>query len=182
MPRGVQHWTIRGFVPKGLTRGRLTCGCLTTACCGIRKSRWRVLEAETCRQGLTGIRSHPVAVVVCERDLPDGTWKVVLDELAQTPGAPLLIVASHLADNALWAEVLNMGGYDVLLNGAFRRSAFASSMSETRPCLAVSRTDKEHGLLQPRVSDGRQLAAQANYPLPGRMPASDATMCGSCDA
>jgi len=28
---------------------------------------------------------------------------------------PLLIVASRLADERLWAEVLNLGGYDVLL-------------------------------------------------------------------
>ena len=27
---------------------------------------------------------------------------------------PLLIVAAHLADNRLWAEVLNEGGHDVL--------------------------------------------------------------------
>lgn len=78
-------------------------------------SRWRFLEAQTCRQGLTRIRSDRVAVAICERDLSDGTWKVVLDEFAQMPAAPLLIVASRLADNALWAEVLNMGGYDVLL-------------------------------------------------------------------
>lgn len=77
-------------------------------------SRWRFLEAQTCRQGVTRIQSDRVAVAVCERDLSDGTWKVVLDELAQMPAAPLLIVASRLADNALWAEVLSMGGYDVL--------------------------------------------------------------------
>ncbi len=78
-------------------------------------SHWRCLEAQTCRQGLTRIRSDRVAVAICERDLSDGTWKVVLDELAPIPAPPLLIVASRLADNALWAEVLNMGGYDVLL-------------------------------------------------------------------
>jgi DNA-binding response OmpR family regulator len=77
--------------------------------------RWRFLEAQTCRQGLTRIRSDRVAVAICERDLPDGTWKAVLDQLGRVPAAPSLIVASRLADDALWAEVLNMGGHDVLV-------------------------------------------------------------------
>jgi DNA-binding response OmpR family regulator len=47
-------------------------------------------------------------VVICERSLPDGDWK---DLLGKTPR---LIVTSRVADEALWAEVLNLGGYDVL--------------------------------------------------------------------
>ena len=47
-------------------------------------------------------------VVICERSLPDGDWK---DLVGKTPR---LIVTSHAADEALWAEVLNLGGYDVL--------------------------------------------------------------------
>ena len=47
-------------------------------------------------------------VVICEKSLPDGEWK---DLLGKTPR---LIVTSHAADEALWAEVLNLGGYDVL--------------------------------------------------------------------
>jgi hypothetical protein len=47
-------------------------------------------------------------VVICERSLPDGDWK---DLLGKTPR---LIVTSDAADEALWAEVLNLGGNDVL--------------------------------------------------------------------
>jgi hypothetical protein len=46
--------------------------------------------------------------VICERSLPDGEWK---DLLGKTPR---LIVTSYAADESLWAEVLNLGGYDVL--------------------------------------------------------------------
>ena len=77
--------------------------------------RWRLIAAQSCWQALTRIRSDSIAVALCDRGLPDGTWKDVLDELAQMPAAPLLIVTSRLADDALWAAVLNMGGYDVLL-------------------------------------------------------------------
>ncbi len=52
--------------------------------------------------------------MVCERDLPDGNWRDVLDAASARPDPPPLIVTSRLADDHLWAEVLNLGGYDVL--------------------------------------------------------------------
>jgi DNA-binding NtrC family response regulator len=54
-------------------------------------------------------------VVMCERDLPDGTWQSVLNECDGCPNRPLVMVVSRHADERLWAEVLNLGGYDVLL-------------------------------------------------------------------
>lgn len=38
----------------------------------------------------------------------------MLQETAAMPHSPLLIVTSRLADERLWAEVLNEGGWDVL--------------------------------------------------------------------
>jgi len=38
----------------------------------------------------------------------------VLAETLKLPDPPLLIVASRLADEYLWAEALNPGAYDVL--------------------------------------------------------------------
>jgi DNA-binding NtrC family response regulator len=55
-----------------------------------------------------------MAVVICESQLPDGDWKLLLDGVSRVPSPPLMIVASTHADDALWAEVLNMGAYDVL--------------------------------------------------------------------
>jgi DNA-binding response OmpR family regulator len=54
-------------------------------------------------------------VVICEKDLPDCTWQEILEELAALKHPPPLIVTSRLADERLWAEVLNLGGYDVLM-------------------------------------------------------------------
>jgi response regulator RpfG family c-di-GMP phosphodiesterase len=55
------------------------------------------------------------AVVICERDLTDGSWHEVLEVCSQCSNPPVLMVASRHADERLWAEVLNLGGYDVLL-------------------------------------------------------------------
>src|SRR5687768_14714457 len=54
------------------------------------------------------------AVVLCERDLPDGSWKAILNACEAMEKAPLVVVLSRHADDRLWAEVLNLGGYDVL--------------------------------------------------------------------
>ena len=55
------------------------------------------------------------AVILCERELPDGNWKTVLSACENSPDSPLLLVTSKTADENLWAEVLNLGGYDVLM-------------------------------------------------------------------
>lgn len=77
--------------------------------------RWQIETARTCRDAIRAMpRLHP-DVILCERLLPDGDWRDLLRaaNLADRPAR--LIVASRLADETLWAEVLNLGGYDVLL-------------------------------------------------------------------
>lgn len=71
-------------------------------------------RALNCLQALLCLQDHNVAVVVAEADLPDGNWKNLLDIAANRPDPPQLIVFSPRADDMLWAEVLNLGGYDVL--------------------------------------------------------------------
>ena len=53
-------------------------------------------------------------VVLTHATLPDGSWQEVLRNLEQLPSPPPLLVCSRLADERLWAEVLNLGGWDVL--------------------------------------------------------------------
>jgi hypothetical protein len=48
------------------------------------------------------------------RDLPKWSWKKVLGDVRRLAPAPQLIVVSRTADDFLWSEVLNFGGYDVL--------------------------------------------------------------------
>jgi hypothetical protein len=57
--------------------------------------------------------------VICEECLPDGDWKNVLTELDKAPVRVTLIVSSRLADERLWAEVLNLGAFDLLRGDPF---------------------------------------------------------------
>jgi DNA-binding NtrC family response regulator len=73
------------------------------------------LEAASDRHGAElALRRDVFGVVIAERDLQDGDWRDVLSCLERYPYNPLLIVVSRLADERLWAEVLNLGGFDVL--------------------------------------------------------------------
>ena len=77
-------------------------------------TNWELREARTYRDALTILCHDRMPVVICESWLPDGNWKDVLSQVAVLPDAPRLIVTSREPDERLWAEVLNMGGYDVL--------------------------------------------------------------------
>ncbi|HLK63929.1 MAG TPA: response regulator [Bryobacteraceae bacterium] len=65
-------------------------------------------------QALSVLRQYRPRVVICDQRLSDGDWRDLLNDLQHQPGGPPLIVSSRLADDRLWAEVLNLGGYDLL--------------------------------------------------------------------
>ncbi len=75
---------------------------------------WMLHKTRSLESAMDLLRRNPVPVVVTERDLPLGNWKDVLAAIQQLPQVPTLIVTARLADEYLWAEVLNLGGYDVL--------------------------------------------------------------------
>ncbi len=75
---------------------------------------WRLDLREGLADSRVLLKELETGVVISACDLPDGNWKEVLQEM-QRKSAPLpMIVVSRLADERLWAEVLNLGGYDVL--------------------------------------------------------------------
>lgn len=81
----------------------------------LRPPRWRWARGRTCEMARVRLQRDPVSVLVCERDQMDGTWRDLLETASSLPQPPNVIVCSRLADESLWAEVLNLGGYDVLI-------------------------------------------------------------------
>jgi FixJ family two-component response regulator len=75
---------------------------------------WNLERTQTLAETLRSLYLNP-AVILCERFLPDGSWKDLLRELSRRDFPARLVVTSGQADEVLWAEVLNMGGYDVLM-------------------------------------------------------------------
>jgi DNA-binding response OmpR family regulator len=104
-------------------------------------SQWQVGTADSCRGASTYLHHSEAVIVFCEHSLPDGSWKRVLDEAAACPVPPLIVVTSRLADDRLWAEVLNLGGFDVLAKPFQEREVrhvIESALSQTvNPALRV---------------------------------------------
>jgi DNA-binding response OmpR family regulator len=80
----------------------------------FRQSCWRLFEAHDRRRALECIERNEPQVVIAESDLAEWNWKQVLRDLRRLSNPPQLVVTSRTADELLWAEVLNIGGYDVL--------------------------------------------------------------------
>jgi DNA-binding response OmpR family regulator len=80
----------------------------------FRDAGWRLLEARDRKKALAHLDRHSVQVVIARCDVPSWDWKNLLESLRNRPRPPQLIVTSRTADEQLWSEVLNCGGYDVL--------------------------------------------------------------------
>jgi DNA-binding response OmpR family regulator len=78
-------------------------------------SAWTLSTACDLASARQLLSQHLVHVVLCDPTLPDGTWHNMLDVLGELPEPPQLIVTAHHADDRLWAEVLNLGAWDVLV-------------------------------------------------------------------
>jgi DNA-binding response OmpR family regulator len=79
-----------------------------------KEASWKLYTAHSYREGMDELGRNRVPVVLCEERLGDGDWKDVLSQLALIPDRPRLIVFSRNADERLWGQVLDLGGFDVL--------------------------------------------------------------------
>ncbi len=78
------------------------------------KLGWRLFEARDGRRAIWWLERNAVEVVIAEGRTADAGWERLLDVLRDLPSPPQLVVTSRTADDYLWSEVLNRGGYDVL--------------------------------------------------------------------
>jgi DNA-binding NtrC family response regulator len=77
---------------------------------------WTLHSARTCQQAWSLLHQLPIHVVVTDTEFPDGlSWKDLLEEIEGMREAQPVIVISRIADGRLWAEVLHLGGYDLLM-------------------------------------------------------------------
>ena len=61
------------------------------------------------------LAAHPVQVVVTDTTLPDGDWRRVLEIVEQGRRKIEVVICSRVGDSKLWLDVLEEGGYDVLV-------------------------------------------------------------------
>jgi len=71
-------------------------------------------QADSVRQARTQLKLEDYDAVLTQASLPDGNWLDVLHLVRENPRQMAVIVTAPQADTRLWAEVLNLGAYDLL--------------------------------------------------------------------
>jgi DNA-binding response OmpR family regulator len=71
---------------------------------------WSLHLTHNPTEAATFLRDEPVAAVLADSRY----WKDLLRHLWTMESPPALVVADRLADERLWAEVLNLGAFDLL--------------------------------------------------------------------
>ena len=71
-------------------------------------------HASTVHQARGKLQQKEYDVVLTEAALPDGNWLDVLHLTRESPRETQVIVTDPQADARFWAEVLNLGAYDLL--------------------------------------------------------------------
>lgn len=73
------------------------------------------LDHATCIEGARRMLGNEIyRAVLTEAELPDGIWTDVIDLTYELGVFPAIIVTRRTADDLFWAEVLNLGAYDLL--------------------------------------------------------------------
>jgi DNA-binding response OmpR family regulator len=81
----------------------------------LAHSNWTLTLLKSFRETQIALRKTLPGVVISDSSLSDGhCWRDLLIEIETMEDPPLLIVADRLADDRLWAEVLNLGAHDLL--------------------------------------------------------------------
>jgi DNA-binding NtrC family response regulator len=80
----------------------------------LSHTSWTTYWWTNCADAMAMLRDNILPVVLCERDLPDGSWQNLLAGVNSLSEPPQFIVTAKLVDESLWAEALSLGAYDVL--------------------------------------------------------------------
>jgi DNA-binding NtrC family response regulator len=106
---------------------------------------WRLEGARSLREASVKLSeprltAHP-PVILCEQTLHDGCWKDLFEMVQKLSTPHQFIVTSNHADDRLWAEVLNLGAYDVLQKPFRSQEVFRSvGLAWTEQRKPVART------------------------------------------
>ena len=89
-------------------------------------SSWVLLTAASCEEAATAMSTRAIPVVVCACG---HEWAAILDEAHRRIPSPRVVVTGRMVDETMCAEVLSLGGYDVLAQPFNRKEVFRTLSS-----------------------------------------------------
>jgi DNA-binding response OmpR family regulator len=76
---------------------------------------WRIHHAPEFADAVSTLARRAISAVVCDADQGGELWRRLLSVTDGGASRPRVIVLSRLPHERLWAEVLNLGAYDLLM-------------------------------------------------------------------
>jgi DNA-binding NtrC family response regulator len=104
----------------------------------LQSTALRLDHAHGIQEARDRLSRDSYGAILVEAQLPDGDWTDALKLTHEMGVFPAVVVTGRLADDRFWAEVLNLGAYDLLAQpfeeGEVRRIlAHACSQACTKP-------------------------------------------------
>ncbi len=108
-------------------------------------SGWSIRESKAIVRLADAIDSAWMGVLLTDYTLPDGNWRTAMAVAKKVAFACETVVTSRIADERMWAEVLNLGAFDLipqpidpadalgLCTGAWRRVKSTRYQTRTVP-------------------------------------------------
>ncbi len=76
---------------------------------------WTFTAVTSTASAIGALQPNAAHLVICDRDLPDEEWQDALPKLAAAPQVLGVLLASTVADDYLWDEVIKHRGFDVVV-------------------------------------------------------------------
>jgi DNA-binding NtrC family response regulator len=104
-------------------------------------------HASSLRETRSRLAGEAYGAILTAANLPDGDWKDVLNVTFDLGVSLAVIVTHRIADDRFWAEVLNLGCYDMLAQPFDTREvqrilALACARTMAKPMARAARSSK----------------------------------------
>lgn len=76
---------------------------------------WELWSTDSPCEGFTLASQRHFDLILCDRNQPGYPWREVMDRLAAASPRSCILLVSPTNDDYLWGDVLEQGGYGILL-------------------------------------------------------------------
>jgi DNA-binding response OmpR family regulator len=78
------------------------------------KQNWLLFWAHNADRACELIRRHKIQLVICDRDIDGEDWRTIVARFANICPPVCTLLASEVADEYLWREVVHNRGFEIL--------------------------------------------------------------------
>ena len=80
-----------------------------------KQYNWELRFTNSPTEAFNWVSQSQFEIILCDRNQPGYPWREVMDRLAKSSPRSCILLISPINDDYLWSDVLQWGGYDVLM-------------------------------------------------------------------